>query len=79
MNKKCVSVILLAIGFILIGVSIVLTIIALGNVNIIGGADFPTLFVVFLHGKKGLYSTLAFSGIISLGASAVVRLRKSKQ
>ena len=79
MNKKHIATILLVIGILLLCLSIVLAVIATGNKNIIGGADFPTFVFVFFRENKGLYSTLAFCGIVSLVASAIIRLRKTKQ
>jgi len=79
MNKKHIATVLLVIGVVLLCLSIVLAVIATGNKNIIGGADFPTFVFVFFRENKGLYSTLAFCGIVSLISSVVVRLRKAKQ
>ena len=79
MNKKHIATILLVIGILLLSLSIVLAVIATGNKNIIGGADFPTFVFVFFCENKGLYSTLAFCGIVSLIASVIIRLRKTKQ
>ena len=79
MHKKHISTILLVTGILLLCFSIVLAVIATGNKNIIGGADFPTFVFVFFRENKGLYSTLAFCGIVSLVASAIIRLRKTKQ
>ena len=79
MNKKHITTILLVTGILLLCFSIVLAVIATGNKNIIGGADFPTFVFVFFRENKGLYSTLAFCGIVSLVASAIIRLRKTKQ
>ena len=79
MNKKHISTIFLVTGILLLCFSIVLAVIATGNKNIIGGADFPTFVFVFFRENKGLYSTLAFCGIVSLVASAIIRLRKTKQ
>ena len=79
MNKKHIAAILLVIGIVILCLSIVLAVIATGNKNIIGGADFPTFIFVFFRENKGLYSTLAFCGIVLLISSVVVRLRKAKQ
>ena len=79
MNKKHISTILLVTGILLLCFSIVLAVIATGNKNIIGGADLPTFVFVFFRENNGLYSTLAFCGIVSLVASAIVRLQKRKQ
>ena len=78
MKKKHISAILLIIGIILFFVPIVLAVIETGNKNIIGGADLPTFVFVFFRQNKGLYSTLAFCGIISLVASVIAMLRKTK-
>lgn len=79
MNKKYMATILLVTGIILICLSIVLAVIETSNKNIVGGADFPTFIFVFFREKKGLYYTLAFSGIVSLISSAIVGLRKGKK
>ena len=79
MKKKYLSIVFLIIGLILISLSIILAIIATVNKDIIGGADFPTLVLVFLRGKRGLYSILASCGIISLVTSAVIGLWKTKK
>ena len=79
MNKKHIATILLVTGSILICLSVVLAVISAGNKHIIGGADFPTFVYVFFYERKGIYSTLAFCGIISLIASVIVWLRKRKQ
>ena len=76
MKKKYFTVIFLAVGLILICLSIILAIIATVNKDIIGGADFPTFLLVFSRGKGGLYSILASCGIVSLVISAVLGLRK---
>lgn len=78
MRKKHIAVLLLAVGIVLLGISVVLAIIATGNKNIIGGADFPTFLFVFYHEKRGLYSTLAFSGIAAIIALVVVGMAKEK-
>lgn len=78
MIKKHIVVLLLLVGIALLGISVVLAIIATGNKNIIGGADFPTFLFVFYHEKRGLYSALAFSGIAAIIASVVVALAKEK-
>ena len=53
--------------------------IATENKNIIGGVDFPTFVFVFFRENKGLYSTIAFCGIVALISSVVVKLRKAKK
>ena len=76
MRKKHIVVLLLAVGIVLLGVSVVLAIIATGNKNIIGGADLSTFLFVFTYEKRGLYSTLAFLGIAAIAASVVVSVVK---
>lgn len=78
MNKRHIVIILLVTGIILVGLPIVLAVIETGNKDIIGGADLPTFVHVFFYDKKGLYSTLASCGIISLISSAIFSLRKKK-
>lgn len=79
MKKKYFTVIFLIIGLILICLSIILAIIATVNKDIIGGSDFSTFVLVFLRGKRGLYSILASCGIVSLVTSAVIGLQKAKK
>ena len=79
MNRKHIATVLFVMGFVLLCLSIVFAVIATGNKNIIGGADLPTFVFVFFRENNGLYSTLAFCGIVSLVASAIVRLQKRKQ
>ena len=79
MKKKHISIILLVIGIVLLCSSIVLAVIATENKNIIGGVDFPTFVFVFFRENKGLYSTIAFCGIVALISSVVVKLRKAKK
>ena len=79
MHKKHFAAVLLVMGIVLLCLSMVLAIIATGNKNIIGGADFPTFIFVFFRENGGLYSTLAFCGIASLVLSVVVRSREEKQ
>ena len=79
MKKKYFTVIFLAVGLILICLSIILVIIATVNKDIIGGADFPTFLLVFSRGKGGLYFIIAFCGIISLATSSVIGLWKAKK
>ena len=78
MKKKVLMVSLLVGGIVLLLVSIVLAIIAVNSMDIIGGADWPTFCFVFSHGKRGLYSTLAFFGVCSIIASIVVGVKKKK-
>lgn len=79
MKKKHIVILLLIIGVILLGVSVVLTVISAGNRNIIGGADFPTYCFVFFHEKGGLHSALAFCGIVSIIISVVIGAVKKKK
>ena len=79
MKKKYLSIVFLIIGLILISLSIILAIIATVNKDIIGGSDFSTFVLVFLRGKRGLYSILASCGIVSLVTSAVIGLQKAKK
>lgn len=78
MKKKHIANILLIIGILLLCISIVFAIIATRNKNIIGGADFPTFVFVFFRENKGIYSILAYLGIISLIVSVIVRLQRTK-
>lgn len=78
MKKKHIAITLLIIGITLICLSIVLAVIATGNKSIIGGADIPTLCFVFFYEHRGLYSTLAFFGVVAIVTSAVVAILNKK-
>lgn len=78
MKKNYIAVSLLAVGVILLCISVFLTIMEAGNRNIIGGADINTFLFVFFRDKNGLYSALAFLGICSVIASVVAGAVKKK-
>ena len=78
MKKNYIAVSLLAVGVVLLCVSVFFTIMETNNRNIIGGADIHTFLFVFFHDKKGLYSVLAFLGICSVAASVVAGVVKKK-
>ena len=77
MKKK--PIVIAAIGIVLVCLSLILAAIATANKNIIGGADLPTFTYVFFYENRGMYSTLAFCGVVSIIVSVVVGLRKKKQ
>lgn len=75
--KKHHSIALLFIGAALFCISVVLAIISTTNKNIIGGADWSTFYFVFFHENRGLYSTLAFVGMLFVIISIVfIKTRK---
>ena len=79
MNKKYIPRILLIVGIVLLCLSVVLSCISAGSKNIIGGAGLPTLIFVFTHERGGIYSTLAFCGILSIVTSVILKLMKKQR
>ena len=78
MKKK--NNVIFAIGIILLCISIVLSIIATNDKNIIGGADFYTLLFVFFYDNSGLYSAMAFLGIGAIITAVIMSIiSKRKQ
>lgn len=78
MKKRHIVLSLMAIGIVLLAVSVALAAIATAGKNIIGGADLPTFLFVFYHEKRSLYSTFASLGVAAIIASFVVGLCKKK-
>ena len=78
MKKKYIIAALLVIGIILVFTGIVLAVIATGNKDIIGGADFQTFKFVFKYENEGLYSTLTFWGFVAIIASIVGMVIKKR-
>ena len=79
MKKNRIVIALFIVGIVFICLSVVLAVVATANKNIIGGADLPTFTYVFFYENRGMYSTLAFCGVVSIIVSVVVGLRKKKQ
>lgn len=79
MKKNRIVIALFIVGIVLICLSFVLAVVATANKNIIGGADWPTFTYVFFYDKRGMYSTLAFCGVIAIIVAVVVGLRKKKR
>ena len=77
MKKK--PIVIAAIGIVLVCLSLILAAIATANKNIIGGADLPTFTYVFFYENRGMYSTLACCGVLSIIVAVVVGLRKKKR
>lgn len=78
MKKKYIVAALLIIGIILVLTGIILAVIATGNKNIIGGADFFTFEIVFKYENQGLYYKLTFLGFVAIIASIVGMLIKKR-
>ena len=78
MKKKIFSITFLILGIVLIVLSIILTIIACTQVNIIGGAGLPTLLFIFLRQNGGAYAALSFMGLVFILISVVIYLIKQK-
>jgi hypothetical protein len=79
MKKNRIVIALFIVGIVLICLSFVLAVVATANENIIGGADWPTFTYGFFYDKRGMYSTLAFCGVIAIIVAVVVGLRKKKR
>ena len=79
MKKKIFSITFLILGIVLIGLSIILTIIACSQANIIGGAGLPTLLFIFLRQNGGVYSALSLAGVVFLLISAMIFVIKKKK
>ena len=79
MKKNPIIITLFTAGFVLICLAVVLAVIATAGKNVIGGADWPTFIYVFFHERRGLYSALAFGGVIAIVVSTVIGLRKKKR
>ena len=78
MKKKYAVMSLLFIGVVLICVSVILSVISTSQKDIIGGAGFPTFKFVFLNQYGGLYSYLAFFGVVLIIASGVMIVMRRK-
>ena len=74
MNMK--GKLLLIIGLLLVTISLALAILATSSMDVIGGADLPSLFFVFFQKNRGLYSLLAFGGLGSILASILLSKKK---
>ncbi|MBQ4563246.1 MAG: hypothetical protein IJA58_02055 [Lachnospiraceae bacterium] len=79
MKKKPIVITLLIVGIALVCLSLILAVVATANKDIIGGADWPTFTYVFFYENRGMYSTLACCGVISVIVAAVVGVRKKKR
>ena len=79
MKKKYIFVLLLVVGIVLAFTGIILAVIATGNKDIIGGADFSTFNFVFKYENQGLYSTLTFWGFVAIIAAIVGMVMKKKR
>jgi len=77
-KKKPIVIALFIVGLVFICLSIALAFIATANKNIIGGADLPTFTYVFFYENRGLYSTLAYCGVIAIVVSVVMGLKKKR-
>lgn len=66
MKRKSMKIALLAVGVLLLCASFILTLASMANVNIIGGADWPTFFFIFFKKSGGLHFILALLGVLSI-------------
>lgn len=76
MKRKIVTNILLALGIILVCVAVVLSVIAIKEKDIIGGASFHTFVYVFFQEHSGIYFLLAVLGVVSIAASVIAHILK---
>lgn len=79
MKKKYLVTSLLAVGIVIICLSVILTVIATSNKNIVGGADWHTFYFVFFNENNGLYSAFAFFGIAAILTATIIRRIKHKE
>lgn len=78
MKKKHLVIGLLAVGVVLVSISLILAGICAGNKSIIGGVSFPTFQYVFRCEKNGLYFRLCSWGGAAIIASIVTGLAKKR-
>ena len=79
MKKKYIVIFLLAIGIVMLCLSVVFAVISTANKNIIGGADLSTFLFVLRHEKKGLYFVLSILGLAVIIASVIFGMAKKKK
>ncbi len=79
MKKKIVACLFLFAGIILLCLSVILTIIACTQVDVIGGADLPTLLFIFFRQSGGIHAALSFAGLVFILISAVICFIKKKK
>ena len=80
MKKKILTIAFLALGIVLICLSVILTVIACAQVDVIGGADLHTFSFVFFRQNEGVYSIVTLLGLILLIiGTALAVSRKKKQ
>ena len=82
-KKTLIATLLLAVGIVLLVGSQIAAAIYFdaktnGGTTLIGGADFPTYFVVFRHAYNGLFYLLTIVGVALSVASIPVFLKKKK-
>lgn len=84
---KKASVIALILGILILLTSVILPVISVitsvtasaNQGGIIGGASAPTFFILFSVACKGLPTVMAFTGLILIAASVVIRLIAKKK
>ena len=79
MKKNPIVIALFTAGIVLICLSVVLAVVATAGKNVIGGADWPTFTYVFFYERRGLYSALAFGGVIAIVVPVVMGWREKKR
>lgn len=76
MKKKVVSNVFLIAGIIMAVLSVVLTFVTASKIDIIGGADWPTLFFVFYAKNNGLYFNLCCLGVVGIIVGLILKKTK---
>lgn len=79
MKKKLFFVFLLTIGILLLCIPVLLAIKEAASINIIGGAGWSTVRLVFFRMHHSLYFNLSCLGILCIIASTVVALKKKRK
>ena len=82
-KKTLIAFLLLAVGIVLILGTAIAAAIYLklkfdGGIGLIGGADYPTYFLIFRHAYNGLFYLLTIVGAALSVASIPVFLKKKK-
>ena len=79
MKRKVILNLLIVIGVILVFVSVLLALHEMSTMSVIGGADWPTFQYVFCSRNGGLYSNLAWLGVLTLITALIVNVLHKKR
>lgn len=77
MKKKYIITAFLAVGIVLLGVSVGLAVISVSSMDIIGGTDFPSFVFALFRENGGACLVLALLGIAAIVASSVLGIAKN--